>query len=279
MGAAKILALAGATALLSTAAIAADFPPPMPPAMVQAPRSIRAAGICAATSASEQSELQWLSHPTIRHRSAVHGWHRQGWIRQRAIFRRRRRLHLEQLAALRRHRRIAWQGRSFQALGSYNNAGGLQSDDYTAARPSGLASLNAYIDLGTWWCITPLSAPASAPPISRIEHFRDTNVIAGGGGWADSGNKINLAWALHAGVAYNVTATSRSTCLPLSQYGQRPDRVLAGEPRIATVVSGNPLAPTTRSTTSNRTTSSSACAGCSSRSRSISRRSSARANR
>src|SRR5882672_6281171 len=38
MGVAKILALAGASALMSTAALAADFPPPLPPPQyVQAP--------------------------------------------------------------------------------------------------------------------------------------------------------------------------------------------------------------------------------------------------
>ena len=41
--------------------------------------------------------------------------------------------------------------------------------------------------------------------INTIDHFRDTNVIAGGGGWADTGTQTNLAWALHAGASYRAS--------------------------------------------------------------------------
>ena len=40
----------------------------------------------------------------------------------------------------------------------------------------------------------------------RIDHFRDLNVIASGGGYADAGTKTNFAWALHAGASYKVTS-------------------------------------------------------------------------
>ena len=66
--------------------------------------------------------------------------------------------------------------------------------------------VNAYLDLGTWWCITPFIGAGVGVAYNKIEHFRDTNVIAGGGGWAESGTKTNLAWALHAGASYKVTS-------------------------------------------------------------------------
>ena len=49
------------------------------------------------------------------------------------------------------------------------------------------------------------SAPASASANLTIGNFRDTNIIAGGGGWAKDNTETNFAWALHAGAAYNVT--------------------------------------------------------------------------
>ena len=64
---------------------------------------------------------------------------------------------------------------------------------------------NAYLDLGTWWCITPFIGAGIGFSNLTIGNFRDTNVIAGGGGWASDNTETNFAWALHAGAAYNVT--------------------------------------------------------------------------
>src|SRR5262245_37535859 len=47
---------------------------------------------------------------------------------------------------------------SFSALDRANNAfgpGGLQANDYTATKSEWVGLVNAYIDLGTWWHITP----------------------------------------------------------------------------------------------------------------------------
>lgn len=67
--------------------------------------------------------------------------------------------------------------------------------------------VNAFVDLGTWWCITPFIGAGAGFAQIKIDHFRDVNVIAGGGGWADTGTQTNFAWALHAGAAYKVTLT------------------------------------------------------------------------
>ena len=120
-----------------------------------------AAGICAATSASACSST---SDSIITQTNIGTGgvwpasWRidaegHQGHL----LHRRRHRLCLEQLAAIRCHRRIPRRREAFKAVGSYT--------EFCAERPLlrclrrrplafvGLA--NAYVDLGTWWCLTP----------------------------------------------------------------------------------------------------------------------------
>lgn len=89
----------------------------------------------------------------------------------------------------------------FRALDRYD---GPFSNEYTGVKSEWLFLANAYLDLGTWWCITPFVGAGFGVVNINIEHFRDTNVIAGGGGFADSGSTTNFAWALHAGLAYQV---------------------------------------------------------------------------
>lgn len=79
------------------------------------------------------------------------------------------------------------------------------SNDYTASKSEWVALANLYIDLGTWYGLTPFIGAGVGVAYNKIDHYRDINVIAGGGGWADSGTKANLAWAAHAGVSYRVT--------------------------------------------------------------------------
>jgi opacity protein-like surface antigen len=92
----------------------------------------------------------------------------------------------------------------FHALDSFDNAGTINTNDYRAAKSEWVLLANVYADLGTWWCLTPFVGVGIGVAHNTIHHFRDTNVIAGGGGWADTGHKTNFAWAVHAGVAYKV---------------------------------------------------------------------------
>jgi opacity protein-like surface antigen len=122
--------------------------------------------------------------------------------------------------------------------------GGIGTDTYHATKNDWVVLANAYVDLGTWWCITPFIGAGVGVAYNKIEHFRDTNVIAGGGGWAESGTKTNLAWALHAGASYKVTS---NFAVELSyrylNLGKAETGTLVNlDP---TLVSGNPLAPVT----------------------------------
>jgi opacity protein-like surface antigen len=101
-----------------------------------------------------------------------------------------------------------WRGGAhFDALDSFFNTGtsAFNTNHYTAIKKEWLFLANAYLDLGTWWCITPFIGAGVGFTNLTIGNFRDTNVIASGGGWAPDHTQTNFAWALHAGAAYNVT--------------------------------------------------------------------------
>lgn len=81
---------------------------------------------------------------------------------------------------------------------------GLQTNEYTASKSEWTFMLNAYVDLGTWYCITPFVGAGVGFSYNKIDHFRDVAVPVAGVAFADSAAQWNFAWALHAGVAYKV---------------------------------------------------------------------------
>lgn len=93
----------------------------------------------------------------------------------------------------------------FSALDTYTLGGVAFTNDYRGTKSEWLFLANAYADLGTWYGITPFVGAGAGFSVNRIDNFRDTNVIAAGGGWAGPATKTNFAWALHAGLAYHVT--------------------------------------------------------------------------
>ena len=70
---------------------------------------------------------------------------------------------------------------------------------------------NAYVDLGTWWGITPFVGAGVGGARVSITNFADQGIVNVGGGalpslaLADNVSKWNFAWAVHAGVAYHVS--------------------------------------------------------------------------
>jgi opacity protein-like surface antigen len=98
-------------------------------------------------------------------------------------------------------------------LTSFPNGGvpGFGSDVYNASKSEWLFLANAYVDLGTWWCITPYIGAGVGTAQVTIANFTDTGVnsLSGGGVGpglvsAATGSQWNFAWALHAGLAYRV---------------------------------------------------------------------------
>ena len=101
-------------------------------------------------------------------------------------------------------------------LTSFPNGGtpGFGSDTYNAQKSEWLFLVNAYADLGTWYCITPYVGAGVGAARVTIANFTDTNIgslaagspVPVGPGFvsAATGSQWNFAWALHAGLAYQV---------------------------------------------------------------------------
>lgn len=96
-------------------------------------------------------------------------------------------------------------GSKFHALDQFNNGGTINTNDYSFTKKEWLFLANAYLDLGTWWCITPFIGAGVGVTNLTIGNYRDINEIANGGGWAKENTVTNFAWALHAGASYAVT--------------------------------------------------------------------------
>lgn len=89
--------------------------------------------------------------------------------------------------------------------------GFAETDNYSGSKSEWVAMANGYVDLGTWWCVTPFVGAGIGMSRNTISGFRDDGVIINGGPptlsstFAGDGSKWNFAWALHAGLAYEVT--------------------------------------------------------------------------
>jgi len=83
-------------------------------------------------------------------------------------------------------------------------------DSYRAGYTSWVGMINAYADLGTWWCITPFVGVGVGGAYNTFSGFSDVTTINLGGGTtsglyqAQTASKLDFAWALHAGLAYRV---------------------------------------------------------------------------
>src|SRR5207237_10274624 len=90
-------------------------------------------------------------------------------------------------------------------------AGGVGTDTYHATKNEWVVLANAYVDLGTWWCITPFIGAGVGGARVAINGFTDQGIANNGGGalpglaFGDSVAKWHFAWAAHAGFAYKVT--------------------------------------------------------------------------
>lgn len=234
------ISLAGATALLSTAAFAADLSPPplmMPPAPI-----VESGWYLRGDIGMSNQQFSGLSHPgfagapqfTFLDKGGFDsapffligvGYQWNSWLRFDVTGEYRG-------------------GASFHALDRFLNGSTFNTNQYSANKTEWVVLANAYLDLGTWWCVTPFIGAGVGFARNQIDHFRDLNVIAGGGGWADTGTTTGLAWALHAGATYKVTSNfGVELAYRYLNLGDAKTGTLVNlDP---TFVSGNPLAPVT----------------------------------
>jgi len=101
----------------------------------------------------------------------------------------------------------------FHGTDQITYVGGVGTDTYRATKSEWVVLANGYVDLGTWWCMTPFIGAGVGGARVSIAGFTDQGIALNGGvgpalaglALADDVAKWNFAWALHAGVAYRVT--------------------------------------------------------------------------
>jgi opacity protein-like surface antigen len=79
------------------------------------------------------------------------------------------------------------------------------TDEYNGHLSSWVGLVNAYVDLGTWDCFTPFVGAGIGFARNTITDLIDTNAGAVAYGKGEDTSKWNFAWALYAGVTYNVS--------------------------------------------------------------------------
>jgi opacity protein-like surface antigen len=82
---------------------------------------------------------------------------------------------------------------------------GIGSDQYIGNKSEWLFLANAYLDLGTWNSITPFIGAGVGFDRLTIGNFTDFSVVNGALGVSGDSSKWNFAWALYAGLGYQIT--------------------------------------------------------------------------
>ena len=86
------------------------------------------------------------------------------------------------------------------------------ADVYSGGYSSWVGMANVYVDLGTWWCITPFVGVGLGGAFNKISGLQDFGAIPSPGVgsvnaasyFATGVSQWDFAWAAHAGLAYKV---------------------------------------------------------------------------
>jgi opacity protein-like surface antigen len=107
-----------------------------------------------------------------------------------------------------------WRGRTNFHGSQFTTAfaGSALVDNYTGSKSELTFMANGYVDLGTWWCVTPFIGAGVGTSYNQISSFRDDGFGNSFGVarpssfvYAADNGKWNFAWALHAGLGYKVS--------------------------------------------------------------------------
>ncbi|MEC9367094.1 MAG: outer membrane beta-barrel protein [Pseudomonadota bacterium] len=96
-------------------------------------------------------------------------------------------------------------GASFTGLDVYGGPG-AGTNEYTAIKKEWLFLANAYWDMGNWRGVTPYLGAGIGYADIGITGFKDVNVPQNSVASADDRWTGNFAWALHAGLAYDISS-------------------------------------------------------------------------
>lgn len=209
----KFFVAAGAASLLSSMAFAADMPSIMPPQQYYAPPAEDFGGwylrgdigmtnsrgklhVNSYDTLPPGTSLQQLGHGFTGGTSfdVGVGYQFNNWFRADVTGEYRS--------------KVSFTGTDFLM---FNPGGGL-ADAYTGGYRSWVGLVNVYADLGTWWCLTPFIGAGVGAANIQTTGFSDVSTFPASATnprassfFADGASKTNLAWAVHAGVAYKVT--------------------------------------------------------------------------
>lgn len=96
-----------------------------------------------------------------------------------------------------------------------DGAGDPRYNNYTGKKSEWLFLANAYVDLGTWRAVTPFVGAGIGAARVSIHSFRDAGIAYATPGdlstgfptmaYANTASQWNFAWALYAGLSYDVT--------------------------------------------------------------------------
>lgn len=210
----KLVLAAGAASLMSTVALAADMAIAPPPQMYAPPPVEDFGGWYlrgdVGFSNQQVKKRDYYSYPTLVSLDQTTGFDAAGiygvgvgyqfnsWFRADVTGQYRGRSNLKGLD-----------------LTSYYDTGVLQrgSDLYGGSVSSWVVMANGYVDLGTWWCVTPFVGAGIGAARNTISGFTDigvngTTAFGASPGLAsatDTSAKWGMAWALHTGLAYKVS--------------------------------------------------------------------------
>ena len=200
----KNMIAAGAATLISTAALAADLP--MPPPYIPPPVEDFGGWYLRGDIGFSNQKVQRLNNAldaTLLTQDQRLGFDSAGIFGLGAGYRFNNWFRVDVTGEYRA-------GATFTGLdvNTFSNGGVPASgaDNYRAIKSEWLVMANAYADLGTWWCITPFIGAGVGTARVNISNFTDQGLTAGGpsSAFADSASKWNFAWAVHAGLAYQV---------------------------------------------------------------------------
>ncbi len=106
----------------------------------------------------------------------------------------------------------------FGAIESYNQGAFNNPPDasrgydvYKGSISSAVGLVNGYVDLGTWWCLTPYVGAGIGITSNNVSSVTDlgAGAAAGGLGFSQSHSQISLAYAFMAGVGFAVTPNTK----------------------------------------------------------------------
>ena len=98
---------------------------------------------------------------------------------------------------------------NFHGMDTFTDSGpaGASVDVYTGRKYEITGLVNAYFDLGTWHSITPFIGAGVGVSRNTIADFTDSglNAVGPSVAYGKDSSKVNFAWALMAGLGYQVT--------------------------------------------------------------------------